>query len=55
MDDNEVIVQLMGYGPVTTVQTEVDEKGNPIGNNPRNPNRGRGPGTGARTGAPPGR
>ena len=29
----------MGYGPVTTVQTEVDEKGNPIGNNPKNPNK----------------
>src|SRR5215212_3381518 len=42
MDDSEVIVQLMGYGPVTTVQTEVDEKGNPVGNNPKNPNRGRG-------------
>lgn len=42
MDDNEVIVQIMGYGPATTIQTEVDEKGNPIGNNPANPNRGRG-------------
>ena len=30
MDDQEVIVQLMGYGPVTTVQTEVDAKGNPM-------------------------
>ena len=53
MDDNEVIVQLMGYGPVTTVQTEVDEKGNPTGNNPKNPNRGRG--AGASSGAPSGR
>ena len=44
MDDSEVIVQLMGYGPVNTVQTEVDEKGNPIGSNPKNPNRGRGAG-----------
>ena len=52
MDDNEVIVQLMGYGPVNTVQTEVDEKGNPIGNNPKNPNRGRGTGTGAPGEAP---
>lgn len=50
MDDEEVIVQLMGFGPVTTVQTEVDAKGNPIGNNPKNPNRGRGTGTGAGTG-----
>jgi len=39
MDDQEVVVQLMGYGPVTTVQTEVDEKGNPIGSNPKNPNK----------------
>ena len=53
MDDNEVIVQLMGYGPVTTVQTEVDGKGNPIGNNPKNPNRGRE--SGASSGAPSGR
>src|SRR3990170_2321073 len=49
------IVQLMGYGPVNSVQTEVDEKGNPIGNNPKNPNRGRGAGTGAPGGAPSGR
>jgi hypothetical protein len=55
MDDNEVIVQLMGYGPVNSVQTEVDEKGNPIGNNPRNPNRGRGRGSAAASGAPSGR
>jgi hypothetical protein len=55
MDDNEVIVQLMGYGPVTSVQTEVDEKGNPIGNNPKNPNRGRGAGAGTPGGAPAGR
>ena len=53
MDDNEVIVQLMGYGPVTTVQTEVDAKGDPTGNNPKNPNRGRG--AGASSGAPSGR
>jgi len=51
MDDNEVIVQLMGAGPVTTVQTEVDAKGNPIGNNPANPTRGRGPGAAAPSGA----
>jgi hypothetical protein len=45
MDDNEVIVQLTGYGPMKTTQTEVDAKGNPIGANPLNPNppaRGRG-------------
>ena len=54
MDDSEVIVQLMGYGPVNTVQTEVDEKGNPIGSNPKNPNRGRGAG-GAPAAAPAGR
>ena len=53
MDDEEVIVQLMGYGPVSTVQSEVDETGNPIGNNPRNPSRGRG--TGASSGANSGR
>src|SRR5205809_634127 len=29
-DDEEVIVQIMGYGPVKTIQTEVDEKGAPI-------------------------
>jgi len=51
MDDNEVIVQLMGAGPVTTVQTEVDAQGNPIGNNPANPTRGRGPGAAAPSGA----
>jgi quercetin dioxygenase-like cupin family protein len=28
--DEEVIVQIMGMGPVKTVQTEVDEKGNPV-------------------------
>ena len=44
MDDNEVIVQLMGFGPVTSVQTEVDEKGNPIGNNPKNPDHHQGQG-----------
>ena len=41
--DEEVIVQIMGYGPVTTTQTEVDEKGAPIYGNPANPNRGTGP------------
>ena len=55
VDDNEVIVQLMGYGPVSSIQTEVDEKGNPIGSNPKNPNRGRGQGAGASSGAPSGR
>jgi hypothetical protein len=39
-DDQEVIVQIMGYGPVKTVQTEVDAKGAPAFNNPANPNRG---------------
>jgi hypothetical protein len=29
-DGGETIVQIMGYGPVTTVQVEEDEKGNPI-------------------------
>ena len=28
--DEEVIVQIMGMGPVKTVQTEVDEQGNPV-------------------------
>jgi hypothetical protein len=38
IDDNEVIVQIMGYGPVKTIQTEVDASGKPIGANPLNPN-----------------
>ena len=42
-NDEEVIVQIMGYGPVRTIQTEVDEKGAPIFSNPANPNRGSGP------------
>ena len=45
MDDNEVIVQLTGYGPMKTTQTEVDVRGNPIGENPlapKPPARGRG-------------
>jgi hypothetical protein len=59
MDDNEVIVQIMGYGPVKTIQTEVDEKGNPIGANPLNSNppaRGAGaaPAGAAPAGAAPG-
>ena len=29
-DGGETIVQIMGYGPVTTVQVEEDEKGNPM-------------------------
>jgi quercetin dioxygenase-like cupin family protein len=28
--DEEVIVQIMGIGPVTTVRTEVDERGRPV-------------------------
>ena len=42
-DDQEVIVQIMGYGPVSTIQTEVDAKGAPAFANPANPNRGTGP------------
>jgi len=42
-NDEEVIVQIMGYGPVRTIQTEVDEKGAPVFSNPANPNRGNGP------------
>ena len=29
-DSRETIVQIMGYGPVSTVQVEEDEKGNPM-------------------------
>jgi hypothetical protein len=29
-DGQETIVQIMGYGPVTTVQVEEDEAGNPV-------------------------
>jgi hypothetical protein len=29
-DGTETIVQIMGYGPVTTVQVEEDEQGNPM-------------------------
>jgi quercetin dioxygenase-like cupin family protein len=43
-DDQEVIVQIMGYGPVRTIQTEVDAAGNPAFANPANPNRGGGGG-----------
>jgi len=32
--DEEVIVQIMGMGPVKTTQTEVDASGKPIGSNP---------------------
>jgi hypothetical protein len=42
-EDEETIVQIMGYGPVQTIQTEVDAKGAPIFSNPANPNRGTGP------------
>ena len=38
-DDQGVIVQIMGYGPVKTVQTEVDAAGKPIYANPNNPNK----------------
>jgi hypothetical protein len=42
--DEDVIVQIMGMGPVETIQTEVHEKGQPVA--------GRGEGRG-RAGAPP--
>jgi quercetin dioxygenase-like cupin family protein len=29
-DDQEVLLLIAGYGPVTTVQTEVDAQGNPV-------------------------
>ena len=35
--DEEVIVQIMGMGPVKTIQTEVDESGKPVGANPLAP------------------
>jgi hypothetical protein len=44
-DGGETIVQIMGYGPVTTVQVEEDEKGVPV-------NRG-GEGAGYATSPPP--
>ena len=44
-DGGETVVQIMGYGPVTTVQVEEDEKGNPV-------NRG-GEGAGYATSPPP--
>ena len=45
--DEEVIVQIIGMGPVQTTQTEVDEKGQPV--------RGRGErGAGGRGGPAPG-
>ncbi len=45
-DNGETIVQIMGYGPVQTVQVEEDEKGNPL-------NRG-GEGAGYATSPPAG-
>jgi hypothetical protein len=42
-DDEGVIVQIMGHGPVKTTQTEVDAKGAPVGANPANTNRASGP------------
>jgi hypothetical protein len=53
-DDQEVIVQIMGYGPVKTVQTEVDASGAPAFNNPANPNRGNAPDRRGCRGALPG-
>ena len=38
-DDQDVIVQIMGYGPVHTTQSEVDDKGQPAFANPANPNK----------------
>jgi hypothetical protein len=52
-DDEEVIVQIMGYGPVSTVQTEVDAAGAPAFANPANPNRGNTPDTRGCKGALP--
>ena len=46
--EEDVIVQIMGMGPVQTVQTEVDEKGNPV-------TRGRGDGARGRGGDAGGR
>ncbi len=51
-DDQEVIVQIMGYGPVKTIQTEVDAKGAPVFANPANPNRGNAPDTRGCRGTP---
>jgi len=48
--DEEVIVQIMGMGPVKTTQTEVDANGNPV----TPAARGAGPGRGAAP-TPPGR
>jgi len=39
--DGEVLLLIAGYGPVTTVQTEVDEQGNPVSRG-GGANRGRG-------------
>ncbi len=38
-DDEGVIVQIMGYGPVKSVQSETDAAGKPAFANPANPNR----------------
>jgi hypothetical protein len=38
-----VMLQIVGYGPVSTVQTEVDEKDNPVSRG--GGNRGRGAGS----------
>lgn len=40
--EEDVIVQIMGVGPVQTVQTEVDEKGNPVTRGRGDGGRGRG-------------
>ena len=47
MDDQEVLLLIAGYGPVSTVQSEVDAQGNPV-------RRGGGGGGARRGGAPAG-
>jgi hypothetical protein len=44
-DGEGTIVQIMGYGPVKTTQTEVDAAGKPAFANPANPSRGGAPDT----------
>jgi quercetin dioxygenase-like cupin family protein len=44
-EDTGVIVQIMGTGPVKSIQSEVDAKGAPAFANPANTNRGTAPDT----------